>query len=169
MDHPPRISFGMIVLNGEPFLRYNLRSLYPFAHEIIIVEGAVPGASLVATEDGHSIDGTLAALKSFKSSEDPENKIRIIQKDGFWREKDEMSFAYAENATGDYHCYPAKGQGTTAVRLGFYLNCPMRATPSVIQDGNWRAFASDGYKGDTSTSATVLYYSTMGNHIALRH
>ena len=27
----PRITFGMIVLNGEPFLEYNLRSLYPFA------------------------------------------------------------------------------------------------------------------------------------------
>jgi hypothetical protein len=41
--HGPLISFGMIVLNGEPFLRYNLRVLYPFAHQIIVVEG--PAAS----------------------------------------------------------------------------------------------------------------------------
>ena len=35
----PRISFGIIVFNGEPFTRYCLRALYPFAHEIIVVEG----------------------------------------------------------------------------------------------------------------------------------
>ncbi|MFC1960142.1 hypothetical protein ACFLYO_05490 [Chloroflexota bacterium] len=34
----PRISFGMIVLNGLPFVSYNLRALYPFAHRIIAVE-----------------------------------------------------------------------------------------------------------------------------------
>ena len=39
MSEFPRISFGMIVLNGEPFVRYNLRAIYPFAYEIIIVEG----------------------------------------------------------------------------------------------------------------------------------
>jgi len=38
-----RITFGMIVLNGEPCVLYNLRALYPFAHEIIVVEGAAPG------------------------------------------------------------------------------------------------------------------------------
>ena len=35
----PRVTFGIIVLNGEPFTRYCLRSLYPFAHQIIVVEG----------------------------------------------------------------------------------------------------------------------------------
>ncbi len=35
----PKVTFGIIVLNGEPFTRYCLRSLYPFAHEIIVVEG----------------------------------------------------------------------------------------------------------------------------------
>ena len=38
----PRISFGIIVLNGEPFTRYNLRALYPFAHQIIVAEGGGP-------------------------------------------------------------------------------------------------------------------------------
>lgn len=98
----PRISFGMIVLNGEPFTRYNLRALYPFAHEIIVVEGAVPGARELATEDGHSIDGTLNVLQSFKEDEDLENKLVIVTKDGFWSEKHEMSQAYAARATGDY-------------------------------------------------------------------
>jgi hypothetical protein len=60
--NPLRITFGIIVLNGEPFTKYCRRALYPFAHEIIVVEGAVPAA----TPDGHSLDGTLEALDRFK-------------------------------------------------------------------------------------------------------
>lgn len=98
----PRISFGIIVLNGEPFVRYNLRALYRFAHEIIIVEGAVQAASEFATKDGHSIDGTLETLYQFKAEEDDKDKIQIVTRDGFWTEKKEMSLAYAERASGDY-------------------------------------------------------------------
>lgn len=105
----PKISFGMIVLNGEPFLRYNLRSLYPFAYQIIVVEGAVPGAANIATPDGHSIDGTIDILQKFKIEEDPENKLIIVVAEdegypnGFWPgEKHEQSQAYARRATGDY-------------------------------------------------------------------
>ncbi len=98
----PRISFGLIVLNGEPFTKYCLRSLYPFAYEIIVVEGAVPGASGIATHDGHSTDGTPDSLHQFKAEEDPEDKLRLVSREGFWNEKGEMSKAYAEHATGDY-------------------------------------------------------------------
>lgn len=98
----PRVSFGIIVLNGEPFTRYCLRALYPFAHEIIVVEGAAPAAVGVATPDGHSTDGTLQVLRRFIAEEDPEGKVRLITRDGFWSEKDEQSRAYAEAATGDY-------------------------------------------------------------------
>jgi hypothetical protein len=38
----------MIVLNGEPSIRYNLRALYPFAHQIFLAEGAAPAAVLFA-------------------------------------------------------------------------------------------------------------------------
>jgi hypothetical protein len=48
----PKVTFGIIVLNGEPFTRYNLRALYPFAHEIIVVEEASPAAAHAATPDG---------------------------------------------------------------------------------------------------------------------
>jgi len=103
MNKFPRISFGMIVFNGEPFVRYNLRALYPYAHEIIVVEGAAPGSSAIATPDGHSTDGTLQTLYDFKEQEDPENKVILIIKDGVWEgEKHEMSQAYANKATGDY-------------------------------------------------------------------
>lgn len=103
-----KLSFGMIVLNGEPFTRYNLRSLYPHAHQIIVVEGACPSARGVATPDGHSTDGTMEVLRAFKRNEDPEDKIIIVtaqdegHPNGFWQEKDEMSKAYARRATGNY-------------------------------------------------------------------
>jgi hypothetical protein len=63
------------VLNGEPFTRYCLRALYPFAHEILVVEGAAPAAAKVATPGGHSTDGTLETLYRFKAEEDPKGKI----------------------------------------------------------------------------------------------
>jgi hypothetical protein len=105
----PRVTFGIIVLNGEPFTRYTLRSLYPFAHEIIVVEGAAPGAKTIATPDGHSRDGTLDVLREFKETEDPERKVTLVTAEldghpsGFWPgEKHEQSRAYARRATGDY-------------------------------------------------------------------
>lgn len=98
----PRVTFGIIVLNGEPFTRYCLRALYPFAHEIIVVEGAAPASANIATTDGHSTDGTLETLHRFKAEDDPEDKVQIVVRDGFWSEKDEQSQAYAKWATGDY-------------------------------------------------------------------
>ncbi len=104
----PRITFGIIVLNGEPFTRYNLTALYPFAHEIIVVEGAAPSARDFATSSGHSADGTLDILRRFQREEDPENKVIVVtaedegHADGFWTEKDEMSQAYARRTTGSY-------------------------------------------------------------------
>ncbi|OGF24908.1 hypothetical protein A2331_06090 [Candidatus Falkowbacteria bacterium RIFOXYB2_FULL_34_18] len=97
-----KISFGVIVLNGEPFIEYCLRSLYKFAHEIIVVEGATELAKNISTHDGHSLDNTLQILEKFKKEEDLENKVKIITRDGFWIEKDEQSQAYAKRATGNY-------------------------------------------------------------------
>ena len=97
------------MLNGEPFTRYCLRSLYPFAHQIVVVEGGHEDTRAVATPDGHSIDGTLEALQRFKAEEDPLDKVEIVTRDGFWPKTDELgshrthqSRAYAERATGDY-------------------------------------------------------------------
>ena len=103
-----RITFGLIVLNGMPFIKYNLKALYPYAHQIIVVEGAAPSAKYVAFEDGHSQDNTLDILRRFRAEEDPENKVTVITAEdegypnGFWQEKDEMSQAYAKRATGNY-------------------------------------------------------------------
>lgn len=105
----PRVTFGIIVLNGEPFTAYCLRALYPFAHQIIVVEGGHEATRSVTTPDGHSIDGTLETLRRFKEEEDPEGKLTIVTRDSFWPWKDEFghdrtpqSQQYAQRATGDY-------------------------------------------------------------------
>lgn len=99
----------MIVLNGEPFTRHVLRSLYPFAHQILVAEGAAPAAKNVASAEGHSSDGTLEVLRRFKAEDDPEDKLTIVTAEdegypsGFWPgEKDEQSQAYARRVSGDY-------------------------------------------------------------------
>jgi hypothetical protein len=103
-----KITFGMIVFNGDPFVKYNLLAVYPFAHQIIVVEGACRSSAPIAGPDGHSTDGTLESLHRFKREQDPENKLLVVTAadegyaDGFWPEKDEMSRAYAERATGNY-------------------------------------------------------------------
>ena len=105
----PKVTFGIIVLNGAPFTRYCLRALYPFAHEIIVVEGGHEDTHTVATPGGHSLDETLDVLRRFCAEEDPQHKVTIVTRDGFWPKKDELgrcktaqSRAYAERATGDY-------------------------------------------------------------------
>ena len=102
-----RITFGMIVLNGMPFVRYNLRALYPHAHQIVVVEGACPSARSIASPTGHSTDGTLEELARFQRVEDPERKVVVVtaeddgSRDGFWLEKDEMSRAWTRRASGN--------------------------------------------------------------------
>ncbi|HOK65214.1 MAG TPA: glycosyltransferase [Anaerohalosphaeraceae bacterium] len=93
----PRFSFVMIVLNGMPFIEYSLKSIYEFAHEIIIVEGAVEKCLFAANPDGSSKDGTVEFLRTFP---DPSHKIRLIQ--GRWPEKCEMQNEALRYVTGDY-------------------------------------------------------------------
>ena len=64
-DRAPLITFGIIVLNGEPFTRYCLRQLYPHAHQIVVVEGGSRKAASFA-RDGHSTDGTLEIIEELK-------------------------------------------------------------------------------------------------------
>jgi ADP-heptose:LPS heptosyltransferase/glycosyltransferase involved in cell wall biosynthesis/predicted O-methyltransferase YrrM len=93
----PRFSFVMIVLNGMPFIEYSLKSIYEFAHEVIIVEGAVEKCMFAANPDGSSTDETAKFIKSFP---DPERKIKLIQ--GRWPEKCEMQNEALRHVTGDY-------------------------------------------------------------------
>jgi FkbM family methyltransferase len=93
----PKFSFVTIVLNGMPFLEHALRAVYDFAHEIIIVEGAVTNCRFAAQPDGSSVDGTVECIRRFP---DPQKKIRLLQ--GAWPEKCEMQNAALSLVTGDY-------------------------------------------------------------------
>ncbi len=96
-DREPRFSFVMIVLNGMPFIEYSLKSVYDFAHEIIIVEGAVENCMFAANADGSSTDGTVEFIESFP---DPQNKIKLVR--SRWPEKCEMQNEALKHVTGDY-------------------------------------------------------------------
>lgn len=93
-----KISFVMNVLNAEPFIGYQLASIYPYAHEIIIVEGAYQKFSHASTADGHSIDGTLETIQNFV---DPGKKIILVPHDGFWKSRLEMCNGFLPGVTGD--------------------------------------------------------------------
>lgn len=186
-DSDVKITFGMIVFNGEPFVRYNLSSVYPFAHQIIVVEGACLSSASIAGPHGHSTDGTLETLHRFKREEDPENKLTIVTAadegyaDGFWPEKDEMSFAYANRATGNYlwqldsdEFYHeeelSRLMGVLRAKRPDMISFPMITfwgSPDYIVDGFFlirdkhdqipRVFAwGPGYKYATHRPATVL-------------
>ncbi|MBN2272083.1 MAG: glycosyltransferase, partial [Sedimentisphaerales bacterium] len=92
-----RFSFIMIVLNGMPFIEYSLKSVYDFAHEIIIVEGAVENCMFAANSAGGSTDGSAEFIESFP---DPQNKIKLIR--GRWPEKCEMQNEALKHVTGNY-------------------------------------------------------------------
>lgn len=92
-----RFSFGMIVLNGEPWLPYSLAAIYDAAHEIIIVEGA-ERAALPLSDNGTSVDRTVEIIASFP---DPDGKITLLRGSG-WADKVEMDNLCYARATGDY-------------------------------------------------------------------
>ena len=92
-----RFSFGMIVFNGEAFLREVLESIYDFAFEVIVVEGPDVNALPMAGPDGGSSDGTMDILRTFP---DPEKKIKVIR--GVWQSKDHQCNRFIEEACGDY-------------------------------------------------------------------
>jgi predicted O-methyltransferase YrrM len=97
LSEGPKFSFVTIVLNGMPFIEYSLKSIYEFAHEIIIVEGAIEQCMFAANPDGSSTDGTVEFLRSFP---DRQNKIKLIR--GQWPEKCEMQNEALRHVTGDY-------------------------------------------------------------------
>jgi len=96
-EREPKFSFVMIALNAMPFIEYSLKSVYDFAHEIIIVEGAVENCMFAANPDGSSTDGTVEFIKSFP---DPQKKITLVQ--GRWPEKCEMQNEALRHVSGDY-------------------------------------------------------------------
>ncbi|WP_428937952.1 glycosyltransferase family 2 protein [Fontivita pretiosa] len=93
----PRFSFGMIVFNGEYFLRQVLDGVYDFAHEIVVVEGADQFAMPLANPDGSSTDRTWEILCNYP---DPKGKIQLLR--GRWADKDQQSNAFMPYLSGDF-------------------------------------------------------------------
>ena len=107
-----KISTGTLVLNAESvlppgMLEAQLKQLYYIGDEIFITEGATKvtsnhywdGDTTWLTHDGHSTDKTVEIINSFP---DPEKKIVLFQKDGFWNGKTEMCNEWSKHATGNY-------------------------------------------------------------------
>lgn len=89
---------GIMVFNGMPWIPYLLRNIYPMMDQIVITEGAAYLMREFATPQGRSTDGTIEAIRAFP---DPERKITLIQKDGFWEEY-EMVYTFGEACRCDY-------------------------------------------------------------------
>lgn len=96
-----RIAFFSIVLNGSPWIRLNIESIYPFASQIFIIEGAEKRAEGYCTVDGHSIDDTLRDIDYLKSI-DTEKKIIIIKNSRIWNGKTEMCNSFLHLVKADY-------------------------------------------------------------------
>lgn len=92
-----KIAFGIIVFNGNFVLEEALKTIYPYASQILISEGPVKFWQNM----GHSTstDGTNEVIDNFP---DPEGKIRIVH--GQFTEKDDQCNAYMQylNSDTDY-------------------------------------------------------------------
>lgn len=99
-----KLTFGLITLNADFFLKQVLESIYPFAHKIIIADGAVTWWAKQGIT--RSIDDTIKIIEDFP---DPERKILLV-KGGPYSEKDEQCrtwFAHVPTDTDYVICNDA--------------------------------------------------------------
>ena len=82
-----KVSFGMIVLNGDYVLKEVLDSIYDVAHQILIAEGPVKYWQDRGVET--STDRTNTILDNYQ---DPKGKLKVVH--GKYAEKDEQCNAY---------------------------------------------------------------------------
>lgn len=89
-----KLTFGIIVLNGDFFLKQVLDSIYPFAHAICIAEG--PVGYWYDKGVRCSTDDTNKILEKYP---DPDRKLRIVH--GHWAEKTEQCQAWFRHVPAD--------------------------------------------------------------------
>lgn len=94
----PKITAGMIVYNGEEYIKYSIMSIYHLLYEIIIVEGSVD----MYSDTYHSTDKTNEIIEELKSI-DYAKKIKYIKFNTFWKDKIEMQNNIAKFITGDFY------------------------------------------------------------------
>ena len=89
-----KIAFGMIVFEGDYVLEQCLRSVYPYASQILIAEGPVK-----FWQDEGKVTSEDMTNKILESFPDPENKITIVH--GQYSEKDDQCKAYMSHLNDD--------------------------------------------------------------------
>jgi hypothetical protein len=104
----------MNVVNGEPFINYQLNSIYPFADEIVIVEGAYKKFSHATTPEGRSTDTTIQLIQNYP---DPMNKIKLILKPGYYEDRKEMCDELLDHVTGEKNMLSVRD-----FRSGYFTN-----------------------------------------------
>ena len=92
-----KVSACFFVFNEERVLPFSLASVYDFADQIVVVEGAIKLFWHLATPEGSSTDKTVEVIKGFP---DPQGKIKLVQ--GEWNDKYQMENEYMKHATGDW-------------------------------------------------------------------
>lgn len=90
-----KLTFGIITLNADFFLKQVLESIYPVAHKIIIADGAVEWWQKQGIY--RSTDNTIPIIVEFP---DPDNKILLV-KNGVYKEKDEQCRAWFAHVPAD--------------------------------------------------------------------
>lgn len=87
MNSDLKVAFGVIVFNGNFVLEEALKSVYPFANQIVVAEGPVK----FWQNEGYntSNDGTNDILDNFR---DPDNKLKVIHSQ--YNEKTEQANKY---------------------------------------------------------------------------
>ncbi len=102
VNKPPCLVQCIQVHNEEEFAPLVLASIYNEVDRIVVIEGAVENRPN-ATEDGHSTDNTLGAIKQFKEEHDPDNKILLISISKFWKNLEEMKQTFLDmSVPGDW-------------------------------------------------------------------
>jgi predicted SAM-dependent methyltransferase len=94
----PKVSFILIVYNGMPWIEYALKAIEDYAHEIVIVEGAIRDLGITRKSQCASSDGTLEFLSEYIKKND---KTQIYFNRGDLDKKGMQNFAMQE-CTGRY-------------------------------------------------------------------
>lgn len=98
LGYYPKVVACIIAFNEEDFITQCIKSVYDFAHKIIIIEGSTESTREFATPEGLSNDRTNHLLESFPDSHE---KMQVIH--GKWKDKTEMRNEYCKHLDGmDY-------------------------------------------------------------------
>lgn len=93
----PKISAGVIVNNGEDYLKYSIESIYHLLNEIIIVVGSVKGYAKSNNKETEKVIKELI-------KKDYLRKIKVVRsKSGQWSDKIEMQNEIAKRVTGEFY------------------------------------------------------------------